>query len=59
MKTKYIQYRYKGETETIDEFPYNTREERKEFNRVLQEYRISMPEAFIYPSTRPCKNWNS
>jgi hypothetical protein len=43
--------------ETVDEFPYNNKEERKEAKRCLNEYRISDPSANFYMSSRPCKEW--
>lgn len=56
--TKYINAVIDGQRETIDEFEIKNLADRKEFFRVLREYRIAMPTAHIYPSQRACKGWN-
>lgn len=56
MKIRYIQ-RKGVELETVDELPYSNTDERKEFKRVLNEYRISDPYASYYGSQRCCKDW--
>lgn len=56
--TKYIQRKDSNGIETVDEFPYNTRDERKECKRVLSEYQIADPYGSYYLSQRPCKDWN-
>ena len=48
----YIQYRYRGELETVDEF-----ETRKEARKMLAEYRLAYSEGRLYLSQRPCKEW--
>ena len=58
MKTRYIQRRDSNEVETVDQFDYNTKEERKEAKRCLNEYRISDPYANYYMSQKSCKDWN-
>lgn len=55
--TRYIQMKSNFGLETVDEFPYNNKEERKEAKRCLNEYRISDPSANFYMSSRPCKEW--
>jgi len=54
---RYIQHKYNGQLETIDEFPFTNKEERIEFRRALREYQTAMPQAEIYASSRPCKDW--
>ncbi len=41
MKTRYINLKNSTEIETIDEFPANTKEERKELSKALKEYRAA------------------
>ena len=50
----YIQYRYAGQLETIDEF-----ETRKEARAMLREYRLaySGTPCELYLSSRACKDW--
>ena len=43
--------------ETVDEFEYNTKDERKEANRCLREYIIADPYNQYYMSQRCTKNW--
>lgn len=58
MAKRYIQRRQGSELETVDEFEFNTREERKYAKDMLSEYQMSDPTAEHYLSTRPCKDWN-
>lgn len=44
--------------ETVDQFPFDTREERQEARRCLAEYRLADPSAHHYLSPRACKDWN-
>lgn len=48
----YIQMRYDGELETVDQF-----ETRKEARSMLAEYRFSDSGSYYYISTRACKAW--
>lgn len=54
---RYINAVIDGQRETIDEMEIKTREDRKEFRRVLGEYRLAMPYANTYSSQRACKAW--
>jgi hypothetical protein len=55
---RYIQYKYKGELETIDEMEIKTKEDRQEFKRLLSEYRLAYNfDCIIYASRKPCKHW--
>ena len=56
---RYINARYNGEVETVDEFPYNTRVERMYFYAMLKEYRISDRCNTYYSSQRCTKDWNN
>ena len=44
--------------ETVDEFDYNTKEERKEAKRCLNEYRTSDTYNNYYLSQRCTKEWS-
>lgn len=57
MKTRYIQLRTGAELETVDEFPYNTKEERTEARKMLREYQTL--QGHYYMSSRPCKHWKN
>ena len=50
----YIQFKYKNQLETIDEF-----ESRKEALAMLEEYRFGSHEGYYYLSTRSCKDWRN
>ena len=55
---RYINAIFEGnQRETIDEFEIKNLADRKEFKRVLEEYRSAMPYAEVYPSQRACKGW--
>jgi hypothetical protein len=56
--TKYVQRESGTDLETVDEVPYNTREERAEAKRCVSEYNISDPTAHHYLSPRACKGWS-
>ena len=57
MSKVYIQRKDRYHLETVDEFPTNTRDERREAKRCLGEYQISDPSAEYYMSRRACRNW--
>lgn len=60
MKTRYINMQDGRDIETIDEFPANTREERRELQKMLNEYRLAYGgHGFIYISQRATKNWKT
>ena len=62
MKTRYIQRQDRTSLrrlETVDEFPFNTGEERREARRCLGEYRLSDPSGNYYLSRRACKEWSA
>lgn len=48
----YIQFKYKGEIETIDSFSTY-----KEAKTMLAEYRLSFSEGYLYLSKRATKAW--
>ena len=50
----YIQHRYNGFLETIDQA-----ETKKEANYLLGEYQLCMRSAEIYISKRCCKDWRN
>jgi len=54
---KYINMKSLNEIETVDEFPFNTKEERKECRRCLNEYRICDSQNEYYLSQRATKSW--
>lgn len=45
--------------ETVDEFPYDTKEERKEFSRCLGEYRFGDTYNSYYSSQKATKEWRN
>jgi hypothetical protein len=55
----YVQRKSGTDLETVDQFAYNTREERAEAKRCLSEYRMSDPTAEHYLSKRACKSWSN
>ena len=57
MKTRYINLKGAHGVETVDEFPYNTKEERKEAARCLAEYRLADPSGCYYMSQRCTIEW--
>lgn len=57
--TRYIQRKDGNGVETVDEFDYNNREQRKEAKRCLNEYRLSDRYASYYLSQRATKYWNA
>jgi len=60
MKTRYINMKNGREIETVDEFPANTREERKELQKMLKEYRLAYRNhGFLYTSQRSTKDWKN
>jgi hypothetical protein len=60
MKTRYINMKTGRDIETIDEFPANTKEERKELRKMLAEYRMAYGgHGDLYISQRATKDWNS
>ena len=48
----YVNMKYNGETETVDEF-----ETRKEAREMCGEYRMSDPSSYYYISQRACRDW--
>lgn len=55
---RYINIKTSDGVETVDEFDYNTLEDRKEFKRCLREYILSDPYNNYYSSQRCTKDWN-
>lgn len=53
----YVQRIGQGQRETVDEYPADTREQRKYAREMLGEYQLSDPSARYYLSRRPCKAW--
>jgi hypothetical protein len=58
-KVIYIQRKDSNYLETVDQFPYNNKEERTEAKRCLNEYRLSDNAGNYYFSQRACKDWNN
>jgi hypothetical protein len=56
--TRYIQRKEGRTVETVDQFPYATKEDRQEARRVVAEYNLSDRTAHHYLSRRACKGWN-
>ena len=60
MRTRYINMKSEGgEVETIDEFPFSTREERIYFREMLREYRMAYYSQNVYASSRCTKEWRA
>lgn len=60
MKTIYVNCRWSGmPVETVDEFPFNTRDEKKEARRCLAEYRMSDNTGNYYLSQRCTNDWKN
>lgn len=57
-RTLYVQRKDGRNVETVDEFPAETREDRKYARQMLNEYQIADPSAQHYLSRRACKGWN-
>lgn len=57
MTVRYIQRKQGRNLETVDEFSFDTKEDRAEFRRMLAEYRLADPSADYYGSRRPCRDW--
>lgn len=56
---KYINMKDSNGVETVDEFPWNSREERDEARRCLGEYRLASGwNAEFYFSQRATKEWS-
>lgn len=51
-RVKYINYRLNGSTETIEELPYNTKQDRIDFWKTLKEYTIAYNQGLVYASSR-------
>ena len=49
----YIQYKYKGSLETIDEFSSY-----RYALQMLREYQLAFNAGYLYISTRACKAWH-
>jgi len=56
---KYINIKNGSEVETVDEFPYNNKEERNEAKRCLKEYQLSDCSNTYYMSSRSTKEWKN
>lgn len=56
-KTIYINFRGAQGVETVDEFPYNNREERKYAREMLTEYNLAMGGCYL--SQRSTKEWKN
>lgn len=54
---RYINMKGPNGIETVDEFFYNTREEKKEAQRCLKEYRLCDRYNTYYLSRKACKAW--
>ena len=58
MKVVYINCKWIGQpVETVDEFPYNNKDERKEAHRCVQEYNLGDRTGNYYLSQRCTKEW--
>ena len=57
--TRYINAHTAQGIETIDELPFNTVYERREFRRVMSEYQLSYygTGIHVYSSRRSTKDW--
>lgn len=55
---RYINIKNNNQVETVDEFEYNNKEERKEAHRCLNEYHIADRYNNYYISQRCSKDWN-
>jgi hypothetical protein len=57
---KYINIKTQSGVETIDEFSYNTKEEKQEALKCFKEYKLSYKGSGIYPylSSRCDKSWD-
>jgi hypothetical protein len=52
---RYINFKGENGIETVDEFEYNTRDEREEYRRCLKEYHLSG--SGYYGSSRCTNAW--
>lgn len=57
MKTIYINTKTAYGTETVDEFPYNNKEERVYAKKMPSEYNLSMGSCYL--SSRCTKDWRN
>lgn len=57
MATRYINMRGPYGVETVDEFPYNNKAERKEAHFCLGEYRFGDPYNSYYMSQKCTNEW--
>lgn len=55
-RTIYINFRGSEGVETVDEFPYNNKEERKYAQEMLREYNMAY-RGGCYLSSRATKDW--
>lgn len=56
---RYINIKTSFGVETVDEFDYNTKEEKKEAIRCCREYNISDRTHYYYLSQRSTKDWKN
>ncbi len=56
-KIRYINRYTNTETETVDQFSYNTKEERKYVQKMVKEYRLSDCTVGYALSQKCCKDW--
>lgn len=58
MSTIYVNRREDSKTvETVDQFDYNTKEERQYAQDMVAEYQMADPSAEHYLSRRACNDW--
>ena len=55
--TIYVNMAQGSELETVVEFPYDTKEERKYAKEMVNVYRISDPYSYYYLSRKHTKSW--
>lgn len=56
-RTRYVNRNGQGQRETVDAFPFDTKEDRAEARRCVREYNLADPTARHYLSSRACKEW--
>ena len=56
---RFINIKTSKGVETVDEFEYNNKEERKEAKRCLSEYRLSDSYNYYYMSQRCTNDWRN
>lgn len=58
-KTRYINIETPHNIDTVAQFPYNTKEERKYFAKILKEYQLSDKYNTYYSSQRCTNDWKN